>query len=119
MRIDVLRGLCLGAAFGVALSMGPGCANIPLLHGSTQVVVAQGETTLDLAYNVAAKAYLAQLPTMAPATKAKVKPILVKAHQLVKAADQAEAVGNAAGLADQIGQATQLIAQAKSLLGAK
>lgn len=88
-----------------------------LIPATDTVIVAEGETSLDLAYNVAAKAYLNQLPTMTPSVKAQVKPLLVKAGGLVQAADAAEVLGNETSMAGQISDALSIIGQAKSLLG--
>ena len=108
----VLGFLLIAASSGLVA-----CANRPLIPASSAVIVAEGETSLDLAYNVAAKAYLRQLPTMDPALKAKVKPLLLKAGGLVQAADGAEVLGNETSMAAQIADAMAIIGQVKSALG--
>lgn len=89
-----------------------------LIPASATVAVAQGDTTLDATYNVAAQAYIAALPTMPANIKATVQPLLVKAYPYVVAADKAEALGDAAGVAAQTGAAMTLISQARVALGA-
>jgi hypothetical protein len=78
---------------------------------STQVAIAQGDTTIDAAYNTAAQAYLAAVPNMPAATKAEVKPLLVQAYAYVQAADAAAKVGDAATESAQAAQASALISQ--------
>lgn len=84
-----------------------------LIPAKATVAVAQGDTSLDLAYNAVAQVYLAALPSMTPALKAQVKPVLVKAYAAVQAADNAEKLGDAAGLAAQAQAAELLITEAK------
>ncbi|HEY5411107.1 MAG TPA: hypothetical protein VIJ94_10320 [Caulobacteraceae bacterium] len=116
MTSHLLRKLLVPIAIAAMLA---GCATQPLIPPSTQVVVAEGVTTMDAAYNVVAKSYLKQAPTMAAAKKAQAKPLLAKIYQLISAIDAGETLGTSTSMADQITQATQLIAQAKSLLGVK
>lgn len=75
MKLPVLA-LCAALALS-------GCAHFgltPAQSQTAQVVLANGQLASDVAYNVAATAYLAQAPTMAPATKATVKGILLKIY---------------------------------------
>ncbi len=95
----------------------PGCATKPLIPPTLTVVVAQGDTTVDAIYNAVAKVYLAKAPTMAPALKAKLKPILASAYKAVAAADAAEILGDANTVTAQVQAAGGFIAQAKALLG--
>ncbi len=83
------------------------------------VAIAQGETTLEAAYNVVAHVYLNRAPSMDPALKAKLKPLLAKAYTATQLAATAEKMGGASAFDDQIKDAADLIAQAKSLLGVK
>jgi hypothetical protein len=104
------------AAVALALML-TACKTPSLIPPSETVIVAQAGTSVDAAYNVAAQAYLAALPTMPAATKATVKPLLVKAYGFVQAADAAEKLGDATTVAAQAGNAMALIAQIKSALG--
>lgn len=94
------------------------CKSPSLVPASSQMLVLQADTSLDVLYNTAAKIYLGQVATMDSATKAKVKPLLQKARKLVVACDQGQVLGEATSMADQIGQATALIGSVKALLGA-
>lgn len=114
MTSHLMRRLLAPIACAAMLA---GCLTNPLVPPSAQVGVAQGGATIDLAYNVAANAYLKALPTMSATTKAQLKPILAKAYNLVQAADAAETLGQSTAVATDIASATQLINQAKSLLG--
>lgn len=107
------RIFLIGAA---ALALA-GCATNPIVPPAASVTVAEAGTTLDASYNVAAQAYLSELPTMSASLKATVKPLLVQAYAYVVAADQAEALGNATTVAAQAADAMALIAQAKTALG--
>lgn len=93
------------------------CATAPLIPPSDTVVVAQGETTLDLAFNVPAKVYMAHVSTMDPGLKATVKPLLLRAGAIVQASDAAEVLGNETSMGAQIADAYALIGQAKAALG--
>lgn len=107
-------------AVSVAASMAlAGCALIqqkPLTPATLELPLAQTDAGIDAVYNTVAKVYLAQAPTMDPALKAKVKPLLQQAYKAVAAADAAELLGDAATLQSQIDAATSLISQAKALL---
>lgn len=111
-----MQKLCV--ALAMCLSLGA-CATGPLVPPSDTVVLAQGETGLELGYNVAAKAYKSRAPTMAPALKARLKPILADAFAAIRAAATAELLGDATAIDTQVKGATALIAQANSLLGIK
>jgi hypothetical protein len=91
------------------------CASIIPPTGT--VVVAQGDTSLDAAYNVAAQAYLAEEGSMPSDQKATVKLLLTKAYPYLVAADKAEALGDATTVTAQAGAAMALISQAKVALG--
>ena len=104
------------AAFAVAFAL-TACAVNPIIPPVAAVPVAQLGTSIDLAYNVAAKAYISQLPTMPANVKATVKPLLVKAYPFVVASDKAQALGDAATVEVQAQAAMALIAQAKIALG--
>jgi hypothetical protein len=108
------RLLLIGAA---ALSL-TACAT-PNSAANDAIDIAQGDTTVDALYNVAATAYMNQLPTMPAATKAVVKPLLVQALPWVQKADAAATLGNAATVAADAAEATALITQAKTALGVK
>jgi hypothetical protein len=105
-RLLILAG-CLSLAACQTPSLIPPNATIP---------IAQGDASVDLAYNVVAQAYLAALPTMPASTKAIAKPLLVKAYAAVQAADNAERLGDATTLAAQVQSAEALIVQAKAAL---
>ena len=83
------------------------------------VALAQGETTLEAAYNVVARIYLNRAPTMNPALKAKLKPLLAQAYVATQMAAVAEKMGAANAFDDQIKNAAALITEAKTLLGVK
>lgn len=104
-------------AIGLAAIALTGCATTPLVPEANQTIVLQTDTSLDLLYNTAARIYLSQVPTMDPALKAKVKPMLQKARSLVAACDNGQLLGAATSMVDQIGEATALIGNVKSLLG--
>jgi hypothetical protein len=99
----VKRLLLIGAA---ALSLAA-CAS----GTSTTLAIAEGDTSVDVAYNGAAQAYLAALPTMSASTKATVKPLLVKAYAAVQLADAAAAKGDSATVSAQLTAVTALAAQ--------
>jgi hypothetical protein len=92
------------------------CQTPSLIPPTATVAVAQGDASVDLAYNVVAQAYIAALPSMPASTKATVKPLLVKAYAAVQAADNAEKLGDATTLAAQVQSAETLIAEAKAAL---
>jgi hypothetical protein len=92
------------------------CQTPALIPPSATVGVAEAGTSVDLAYNAVAQVYIAALPSMPAATKATVKPLLVKAYAAVKAADNAQALGDATTLEAQVQSAESLIAQAKAAL---
>jgi hypothetical protein len=108
-RLLILAG-CLSLA---------ACQTPSLIPPTATVAVAEAGTTLDAAYNVAAQAYVSQLPTMSASVKATVKPLLVKAYGYVQAADQGQVLGNATTVTAQAQAAMDLIAQAKAALGVK
>lgn len=96
-----------------------GCAQLSGLlnpSASTQVVIAQGDASIDEAYNIAAQAYLAALPSMSASTKATVKPLMIKAYAAVQAADAAATAGSSSDLAAKITAATQAINDARAAL---
>ncbi|MGI8839743.1 MAG: hypothetical protein ACR2F8_02995 [Caulobacteraceae bacterium] len=106
----------LAAAF-VACAAIAGCANFstaPLVPASDQVAVAQGEGALETTYNIGAQAYLAALPHLSAATKAKTKPEMIRAYQALTAARAAEALGDAATAAAQAQALGDLIAEVKA-----
>lgn len=103
----ILAGLVLAAALC-------GCKTV-----DPTLAVAQGVTSLDAAYNVAAKAYLTQAPTMPADVKATIKPLLQQALPYVQAADRAEKIGDAVALSAASASAMSLIAQADAALGVR
>lgn len=103
MRLAILAALALA-----------GCQTPSLIPPTAQVGVAEAGTSVDLAYNAVAQVYIAALPTMPAATKAEVKPLLVKAYAAVQAADNAQTLGDATTLATQVQSAEALIAQVKA-----
>lgn len=112
-----MKRALIAISLAAALSLGA-CATAPLVPVPDQTLALQADTTLDVAYNVAAKLYLAQVPTMDPALKAKVKPMVQKARALVVACDNGQLLGQATTMADQIALASQLIGDIKTALGA-
>ena len=90
------------------------CNTTPLVPPTAQVAVVQGDTSVDLAFNVVAMAYLKAAPALPPTTKAKVKTLLASAYAAVQAADNAERLGDATTLAAQVQSAESLLAQAKA-----
>lgn len=95
-----------------------GCETHPLTPPDLAVPVAQGDAAVDLAFNVAAKAYLDQAPQLSAAAKARVKDLLLnKAYPLVQAIDAATILGNETSMPAQIADAMALIGQAKAALG--
>lgn len=111
MRQITLSVLAAGAVLAA-------CATTPSLTPAT-LTVAQGVTSLDLAYNIAAKAYLKQAPTMPAGVKAKIRPLLQKALPYVQAADQAEKIGDAVAIGAATVSAMILIGQADASLGVR
>jgi hypothetical protein len=107
-------------ALGLVLAAsGPGlsaCATKPLAPPSLQLTLAQGDTSLDAAFNVVAKYYLTHVPTD-PAVKARAKRLLLQALAAVQAADAAETLGRADTVTAQVKAATSLLTQARALLG--
>lgn len=105
----------LGVAFFVVMAVVSAgrvltaCSTAPLVPPSAQVVALQGDTSLDLAYNVAAQTYIAVLPSLSPALKGKLKPELIRAYALVKAVDSGEVIAGQASLVEEIGAASSLI----------
>lgn len=93
----------------------PGCKSVPVTPASTEVIVAQGDTTLDASYNVAAKLYLGALGQMPPALHDQLKADLVKAYALVHAVDDGVVIGTEGTLTQEIADATALIAEVKRL----
>lgn len=96
-----------------------GCNTAPLVPPNAQVVVLEGDTTLDASYNVAANLYLATLPSMTPAIHDQVKPIMLKAYTLVQAVDTGQVLAGQTSVADEIASASSLISQVKSILSPK
>ena len=103
-RLAILAG-CLALA---------ACQTPALIPQNATVAVAQGDASVDLAYNAVAQAYLTAAPNLPAATKAQVKPLLAKAYVAVQAADTAERLGDATTLAAQVQSAETLLAQAKA-----
>lgn len=92
------------------------CATKPLVPPSAEVGLLQGVTTLEASYNVAAQAYLAELPSMSPDQHDQAKSLLVRAYGAVEAAETAQSLGDATTVNTQIALASSLIGQAKALL---
>ena len=90
------------------------CATPSVIPPSATVAVAQGDASVDLAYNALAQAYLTAAPSLPAATKATVKALLAQAYAAVQAADNAERLGDATTLAAQVQSAEALLAQAKA-----
>lgn len=103
------------AFFVIGLSVS-GCATAPITPPSLEVVVLQTDAGLDATYNVAAKAYLAQVGTMSPDTKATIKPVVLALYKATTAADAAQRLGDANTVTAQVAAAGALYAQLKPLL---
>ena len=103
-----------------------GCTALAGVQLVTQSAPLAGNTVLDekawyaaeALYNVPAQAYLSANKNglLSPAVKAKVKPILLSAYQVLKAARQAYKVGDAEGFGARVAELRALSNQAKALL---
>lgn len=100
----------------LALLLTASCASPPITPPALSVAVLQGDTTLDASYNLAAKAYLSQAPTMPADAKSTVKATLAALYTAVTAADAAQRLGDANTLQAKIADATALYAQLKPVL---
>jgi hypothetical protein len=115
-----MRFATIGAAALILIASGlpmlTACNTAPLVPPSSQVVAAKADYVFALAVNTAQNAYLDEVSTLSPATKAEVKPILDKALAAALAARSAEKLGDAATLADQASAAMALAGQAWAIL---
>ena len=107
-----MKTLLAGLGVAVALTLA-GCAGSTSVITQADLIALQGDTSLDLAWNQATKAFLAQAKTLPPATHDAIKADLKKARTLVKAADAGQDV------AANVAAALTLISQARSALPAQ
>lgn len=113
--------LAISLLFAPALAI-TGCTTVPLLKeealtaGTT--VDAKALYGLEAAYNTAASAYLAanDAKLLSSDLKAKTKPMLVKAYDVLKAARAAYKVGDAVGVTNRYNEAKALIDQVQATI---
>lgn len=104
----------------VVLAMTPAVAACDL---TPPVSVSQGTLldekalyTAEASYNTVAKSYLDVVDDLAPATKAKVKPVMLKAYDSLLVLRTAYRAGDAAKFNAQLLEFNKLVKQAKELL---
>lgn len=116
MTLTLLRNLFLGAAALAALSA---CKTVgQAVPPSAQLLLLQGDTTLDATYNEAAKGYLAVASQLTPALHDKLKASLLQAQPLVVAVDKGQLLAGQTTIDGEIVAASALIAQVRSAMPA-
>ena len=111
------RTLAVLAACGLlGLTAAPlgGCATIA---PSTQLIVLQGDTSLDLFFNTCLTAYIKAAPSLPAATQAQAKVLIADANKAVLAADAAAKAADSTSLAGNAAAAVTLVGEIYALLG--
>jgi hypothetical protein len=103
------------AAIAASLAL-VACQTNPITPPSVEVAVLQADTGLDATYNTAAQTYLAVKDSLPADVHAQAKALLIRAYQVVQAADAAQKLGDATTFNQQFAQASALIGQVQALL---
>jgi len=83
----------------------------PLLSGPAQVKVARGRYDFELAYNIAASAYMAVEPNLSDGAKARAKVIGADLYKALLASRTAQAAGDATSLGERLKTMNALFVQ--------
>lgn len=105
--LTLIAALCVG-----------GCNTAPIVPPSDQVILSQGETSLELAYNTAATLYLQKIGdgSLASSDKATAKAILQKWLAALHLLRTAEKAGDATTISAQLAAIPVLASQAMAIL---
>jgi hypothetical protein len=110
----VLLMLPLAGCSAVATIVGPA----PILSPATQLKVAKGEYDFEAICKLAAKGFLAIEPALTPAEKATGKGLAADLYAALVAARDAQALGDAQGLAAKVSAIERLSAQLYTFVAA-